>query len=83
LTTAGFVSNHAHGRAVDIGAVDGQACTRTRTGACGRLAIEIAVLSGVLRSTELIYCFDPDGPLSPDGFARADHCDHVHAGYDG
>jgi hypothetical protein len=83
LTTAGFVSNHAHGRAVDIGAVDGQACTGTRTGACGRLTLEIAALSGALRSTELIYCFDPDGPLSPHGFARADHCDHVHAGYDG
>jgi hypothetical protein len=83
LTTAGFVSNHSHGRAVDIGAVDGRGCTGTRTGACGRLALEIATLSGVLRSTELIYCFDPDGPLSPDGFARADHCDHIHAGYDG
>jgi hypothetical protein len=82
LTTAGFVSNHANGRAVDIGAVDGEPCTGTRAGACGRLALEIAALSGVLRSTELIYCFDPDGPLSPDGFARADHCDHVHVGYD-
>lgn len=82
LTTAGFISNHANGRAVDIGVVDGQTCTGTRAGACGRLTLEIAALSGVLRSTELIYCFDPDGPLSPGGFARADHCDHVHVGYD-
>ena len=82
FTASGFVSNHAHGRAVDIGAVDGEPCTGTRGGACGRLAVEIAAIHGVLRSTELIYCFDPDGPLSSDGFARADHCDHVHAGYD-
>jgi len=83
LTKDGTVSNHASGRAVDIGAVDGELCTGTREGACGRLAVEMAVLPGVLRATELIYCFDPDGPLSPFGFARADHCDHIHAGYDG
>ena len=82
FTASGFVSNHAHGRAVDIGAVDGESCTGTRAGACGRLAVEIAAIHGVLRSTELIYCFDPDGPLNSGGFARADHCDHVHAGYD-
>jgi hypothetical protein len=35
-----------------------------------------------LRSTELIYCWDPDGPSDPRGFARADHCDHVHVGFD-
>ncbi|MGH3094302.1 MAG: lytic transglycosylase domain-containing protein, partial [Gaiellaceae bacterium] len=82
LTTAGFVSNHAHGRAVDIGAVDGQPCTGTRAGTCGLLALEIASLASVLRSTELIYCFDPDGPFSADGFARSDHCDHIHVGYE-
>jgi hypothetical protein len=82
LTASGFVSNHALGRAVDIGAVDGELCTGTRTGACGRLAVQLAAIAGPLRSTELIYCFDPDGSASPDAFARADHCDHIHAGYD-
>ena len=82
LTTSGFVSNHALGRAVDIGAVDGELCTGTRGGACGRLAVQLAAISGPLRSTELIYCFDPDGSSSSDAFARADHCDHIHAGYD-
>jgi hypothetical protein len=80
LTSAGFVSNHAYGRAVDIGAVDGERCTGTRFGACGRLAILLAGITGPLRSTELIYCFDPH-PLSADSFARADHCDHIHVGY--
>lgn len=37
---------------------------------------------GPLRSTELIYCWDPDGPSDPRGFARADHCDHIHWGLD-
>jgi hypothetical protein len=82
-TSEGNVSNHAYGRAVDIGGVDGEVCTGTREGACGRASVEIASLTGVLRSTELIYCFDPDGPLSPHAFARADHCDHIHAGYEG
>lgn len=80
-TSEGYVSNHAFGRAVDIGAVDGEACTGTRSGACGRLAVALAAVAGPLRSTELIYCFDPDGPLRPDAFARADHCDHIHIGY--
>jgi hypothetical protein len=34
-----------------------------------------------MHPTELIYCFDVDGP--GPAFARSDHCDHVHAGYDG
>jgi hypothetical protein len=83
FTTEGFISNHSFGRAVDIGAVDGEPCTGARFGACGRLAVLIAAIAGPLHSTELIYCFDPDGPLSPDAFARADHCDHIHVGYDG
>jgi hypothetical protein len=34
-----------------------------------------------LHPSELIYCFDLDGP--GPAFALPDHCDHVHAGYDG
>jgi len=81
-TSEGNLSNHTFGRAVDIGAVDGQRCTGTRWGNCGRLAVAIAGIAGPLHSTELIYCFDPDGPLSADAFARADHCGHIHVGYD-
>jgi hypothetical protein len=75
-------TNHEAGRAFDIGAVDGQICTGTRTGACGRLALELVRIGGSLRPSELIYCFDPDGPDDPRGLARADHCDHLHAGWD-
>ena len=81
-TSEGHPSNHAFGRAVDIGAVDGEACTGTHSGNCGRLAVQLGAITGRLRSTELIYCFDPDGPLSSDAFARSDHCDHIHFGYD-
>jgi hypothetical protein len=82
LTANGTVSNHAFGRAVDIGAIDGESCTGTRTGRCGLLALGLAQLQGPLHPTELIYCFDADGPASPDAFARADHCRHIHIGYD-
>jgi hypothetical protein len=82
LTANRTVSNHAYGRAVDISAVDGESCTGTRTGHCGQLALGLAQLQGPLHSTELIYCFDADGPASPDAFARADHCRHIHIGYD-
>jgi hypothetical protein len=75
-------TNHEAGRAMDIGAVDGQVCDRRRSGACARLVRELAAVEGEMRSTELIYCWDPDGP-DPRGFGRADHCDHIHWGMDG
>ena len=46
-------------------------------------AMDIGAVDGPLRSSELIYCWDPDGPADPRGFARADHCDHIHWGMDG
>jgi hypothetical protein len=82
LTTEGNVSNHYYGRAMDIAAVDGVSCTDTEAGApCAELGRTLAYLQGPLHPTELIYCFDLDGP--GPAFARSDHCDHVHAGYDG
>ena len=75
-------TNHEAGRAIDIGTVDGELCRGTRTGACAALVRELAAVTGPNRSTELIYCWDPDGPADPRGFARADHCDHIHWGMD-
>ncbi len=79
-TVDGTISNHAAGRAMDIGAVDGEVCRGTRPGRCADLVRELAAAEGPLRSTELIYRWDPDGPADPRGFARADHCDHIHSG---
>jgi hypothetical protein len=73
-------TNHEAGRAMGIGAVDGKVCRGSRFGACADLVHELAAVTGPTRSTELIYCWDPDGPLDPRGFARADHCDHIHWG---
>jgi membrane-bound lytic murein transglycosylase B len=81
-TVEGNVSNHYFGRAVDIAAVDGVSCTDTAVDApCAQLGQTLAYLPAPAHPTELIYCFDLDGP--GPAFARADHCDHVHAGYDG
>jgi soluble lytic murein transglycosylase-like protein len=81
-TTEGNVSNHYYGRAMDIAMVDGVSCTETfPTAPCGELARTLASLPAPAMPTELIYCFDVDGP--GPAFARADHCDHVHVGYDG
>ena len=46
------------------------------------ISIGAGAAEGSLRATELIYCWDPDGPADPRGFARADHCDHIHWGMD-
>jgi len=81
-TTEGNVSNHYFGRAMDIAAVDGVPCTDTTPSApCGTLGHTLAYLPAPARPTELIYCFDLDGP--GPAFARSDHCDHLHVGYDG
>ena len=58
-----------------------RACRGTRAGRCADLVREYAAMTGPLRSTELIYCWDPD-PADPGMFARADHCDHIHWGMD-
>jgi membrane-bound lytic murein transglycosylase B len=81
-TTSGYVSNHFFGRAMDIAAVDGVSCTDTAVDApCAELGRTLAYMPAPLHPTELIYCFDLDGP--GPAFALPDHCDHVHAGYDG
>ncbi len=82
MTVDGNVSNHYFGRAMDIAAVDGVSCTDVDPSApCAQLGRTLTLLPAPLHPTELIYCFDLDGP--GPAFARSDHCDHLHAGYDG
>ena len=79
---SGNVSNHFFGRAMDIAEVDGVSCTDTSPDApCGELATTLSQITGPLHPTELIYCYDVDGP--GPAFALPDHCDHVHVGFDG
>jgi hypothetical protein len=81
--SSGNVSNHYYGRAMDIAAIDGVSCTNVSPdGPCGTLARQLGALPPGQEPTELIYCWDPDGPTNPNGFAQADHCDHVHVGFD-
>lgn len=83
MTASGNVSNHYHGRAIDIAMVDGVSCTDTRPEApCATLGRAMTLLPMDQRPTELIYCHDLDGPSGP-AFAMADHCGHIHAGYYG
>jgi membrane-bound lytic murein transglycosylase B len=80
-TVEGNISNHYFGRAMDIAAVDGVSCIDTAPDApCAELGRTLAYLPPPAHPTELIYCFDLDG--AGPAFARSDHCDHVHAGYD-
>ena len=75
-------TNHEAGRAADIAIVDDDNCAPPNmTGKCWELAQVLDRIKGCLHPTELIYYFDP-GP-SPDSFAKSDHDDHIHVGYDG
>jgi hypothetical protein len=67
---------------MDIAVVDGVPCTDTApTAPCGELGHSLAYLPPPAHPTELIYCYDLDGP--GPAFARSDHCDHLHVGFDG
>jgi hypothetical protein len=80
MTASGNVSNHFYGRAMDIASVDGVSCTDTSTTApCAQLGYALSQLPAPLHPSELIYCFDLDGP--GPAFALPDHCDHIHAGF--
>jgi hypothetical protein len=54
---------------MDIGAVDDETCIGVSHGACAQLVRELVAVEGPLRSTELVYCWDPDGPADPRGRA--------------
>ena len=83
MTSSGNVSNHFFGRAMDVAAIDGVPCTDVSPeGPCGTIARQLGALPPDQEPTELIYCWDPDGPANPNGFAQADHCDHIHVGFD-
>jgi hypothetical protein len=80
LTASGNISNHYHGRAFDIAAVNGVSCTdMSYDSPCSEVGRILASLPEGARPTELIYGYDLDGP--GPAFAMADHRDHIHAGF--
>jgi hypothetical protein len=79
LTVSGNRSNHADGRAVDLGAVDGVSCTNTHPTRPAAASPDRSPAWQPARPSEVIYCFDP-GPAA-NSWAAGDHCDHVDIGY--
>ena len=67
---------------MDIGAVDGEICRGTRTGRCADLVRELAAVDGPAPLDRAHLLLGPRRPGRPRGFARADHCDHIHWGMD-
>ena len=61
-TVDGALSNHSAGRAMDIGAVDGEVCRGTRTGPCADLVRELAAVDGPLRRPSSSTAGTPTGP---------------------
>ena len=80
LTTSGNISNHYHGRALDIAAADGVSCTdMSLSSPCSQIGRFLVDLPDGVKPDELIYGYDLDGP--GPAFAMADHRDHIHAGF--
>ena len=78
LTAGGSVSNHFHGRAVDIAMVDGRPVNASNE-AARELAIGLSRLDPAIRPDEI------GSPWALSGaayFTDADHQDHIHLGFD-
>ncbi len=73
-------SNHAFGRAVDIGTIDGELVSPPN-GAARQAALALASLPAPLRPDEIGTPFSELSGL-PGVFSDADHQDHIHLGYD-
>ena len=78
MTTGGTVSNHAHGRAVDISMVDGRPVGPDNEAAM-KLAHALRELDPAIRPTEIGTPWAIDDPAF---FTDADHQDHLHVGFD-
>src|SRR4051812_10609420 len=76
LTTGGSVSNHAYGRGLDIGSVDGE-IVHPGSAAARELASELSQLPQRYRPDEI----GSPWPISDPGyFTDAAHKDHLHLG---
>lgn len=73
------VSNHFHGRGVDISSVDGAAVSASNAAAL-RLAVAFLTADPSIRPDELGSPW-PDLKAFPGTFTDADHADHLHLGY--
>ncbi|MDP1806325.1 MAG: hypothetical protein Q8K72_14220 [Acidimicrobiales bacterium] len=73
------VSNHYHGRGVDISSVDGAAVSASNAAAL-RLAVAFLTADPSIRPDELGSPW-PDLGVFPGTFTDADHAGHLHLGY--
>ena len=79
FSAGGSVSNHFHGRGIDIARVDGE-IVRPNSAAARELATEIAGIQGDLRPTEV----GTPWAISESGFfTDGAHQDHLHVAFDG
>lgn len=81
ITTSGYVSNHSHGAAVDIAAINGEVVTASTQGPgslTDLVAREVLSLQGTMAPDEVISLLDYPQTA---GFAMSDHDDHLHVGF--
>ncbi len=81
ITTSGYVSNHSHGAAVDIAAINGEVITAATQGPgslTDLVAREVLSLQGIMAPDEVISLLEYPQTA---GFAMGDHDDHLHVGF--
>jgi NlpC/P60 family len=78
FTSGGSISNHFHGRAVDIATVDGRP-VGPGNAAARELAIALSRLDSSVRPSEIGSPWALPGPAY---FTDSGHQDHVHIGFD-
>ncbi len=81
ITTSGYVSNHSHGAAVDIAAINGEVVTAATQGPgslTDLVARAVLSLQGTMAPDEVISLLEYPQLA---GFAMGDHDDHLHVGF--
>jgi cell wall-associated NlpC family hydrolase len=78
LTSGGSVSNHFHGRALDIATVDGRPVAPGNA-AARELAVALSRLDPEIRPSEIGSPWALSGPAY---FTDGGHQDHIHVGFD-
>ena len=78
-TSAGGVSHHSSGNAVDIAKINGVPILghQERGGVTDQSVKRLLYLQGTMRPDQIISLLDMGGPT----FAMGDHADHIHVGF--
>jgi hypothetical protein len=77
MTSSGYVSNHAHGRGLDVASIDGEIVS-PGSALAREVSSQLSELDPAIRPDEIGSPFEINGP---GYFTDAAHSNHIHVGF--